>query len=108
MGRSHLAFGRRLVRLRRGAQPIYYDYGNNVSYQGDQVYYGDQPVATADQYYQQASTLAQSQPAPDPNGGRVDAAGSLRAGPGSRVRSALCDAVGGEQSRARSQGTTMT
>ena len=31
--------------------------------------YGDQPVATADQYYQQASTLAQSQPAPDPNAG---------------------------------------
>ena len=50
-------------------QPIYYDYGNNISYQGDQVYYGDQPVATADQYYQQAATLAQSQPAPDPNTG---------------------------------------
>ena len=52
-----------------GVQPVYYDYGNNISYQGDQVYYGDQPVATADQYYQQASTLAQSQPAPDPNAG---------------------------------------
>lgn len=50
-------------------QPIYYDYGNNISYQGDQVYYGNQPVATADQYYQQASTLAQNQPAPDANAG---------------------------------------
>ena len=50
-------------------QPVYYDYGNNISYQGNQVYYGDQPVATADQYYQQASTLAQSQPAPDPKTG---------------------------------------
>jgi hypothetical protein len=50
-------------------QPIYYDYGNNISYQGDQVYYGDQPVATADQYYQQAAALAESQPAPDPNAG---------------------------------------
>jgi hypothetical protein len=50
-------------------QPAYYDYGNNITYQGDQVYYGDQPAATADQYYQQASTLAQSQSAPDPNTG---------------------------------------
>jgi hypothetical protein len=52
-----------------GAQPIYYDYGNNVSYQGSQVYFENQPVATADQYYQQASTIAQSQPATDPNSG---------------------------------------
>jgi len=49
-----------------GVQPMYYDYGNSVSYQDNQVYYGDQPVASADQYYQQAATLAQSQPAPDP------------------------------------------
>ena len=48
-------------------QPIYYDYGNNISYQGDQVYYGDQPVATADDYYQQASSLAASAPSPAPN-----------------------------------------
>ncbi|HEV2971797.1 MAG TPA: protocadherin, partial [Pirellulales bacterium] len=46
--------------------PVVYDYGNNVTYQGDQVYYGTQPVATADQYYQQASDIAQSAPAPDP------------------------------------------
>jgi hypothetical protein len=52
-----------------GTQPVYYDYGNNITYQGDQVYYGNQPAATADQYYQQASTLAQSQPAPDANAG---------------------------------------
>jgi hypothetical protein len=50
-------------------QPIYYDYGNNVTYQGDQVYYDNQPVAPADQYYQQTSTLAQSQPASDPQTG---------------------------------------
>ena len=55
--------------LPAATQPFYYDYGNNVSYQGNQVYYGNQPVATADQYYQQASTLAQSQPAPDPTSG---------------------------------------
>jgi hypothetical protein len=46
-------------------QPVYYDFGDNVTYQGDQVYYGTQPVASADQYYQQASTIAQSAPPPD-------------------------------------------
>jgi hypothetical protein len=50
-----------------GTQPIVYNYGDNVTYQGDQVCYGGQPVATADQYYQQASTLAQNAPPPDPN-----------------------------------------
>jgi len=50
-------------------QPVYYNYGTSITYQGNQVYYGDQPVATADQYYQQASTLAQSQPPADPNAG---------------------------------------
>ncbi len=47
-------------------QPVAYDYGTNITYQGDQVYYGNQPVATADQYYQQAATLAQSAPPADP------------------------------------------
>ncbi len=47
-----------------GVAPVYYDYGANVTYQGDQVYYGTQPVATADQYYQQAAALAQSIPRP--------------------------------------------
>ena len=49
-----------------GVQPINYDYGNSVCYQDNQVYYGDQPVASAEQYYQQAAALAKSQPAPDP------------------------------------------
>jgi hypothetical protein len=49
-------------------QPVYYDYGNNVTYQGDQVYVDGQSTASADQYYQQAATLSQSQSAPDPNG----------------------------------------
>lgn len=38
----------------------YYDYGENVTYQDETVYYGDQPVASADQYYDQAKQLAQS------------------------------------------------
>jgi hypothetical protein len=45
--------------------PVYYEYGDNVTYQGDQVYYGNQPVATADQYYQQAADIAQTQPPAD-------------------------------------------
>ena len=48
-------------------EPVPYDYGTNITYQDDQVYQGDQPVATADQYYQQAATLAQSAAAPDPS-----------------------------------------
>ena len=48
-----------------GVQPVVYNYGGNVTYQNDQVYYGSQPVATPEQYYQQASALAQSDPATD-------------------------------------------
>ena len=51
-------------------QPVSYDYGNSVVYQGDQVYSGGQSVASADEYYQAASTLAQSVPAADPNSGQ--------------------------------------
>lgn len=52
--------------LAADALPMSYNYGTNISYQGDQVYYGDQAAATADDYYQQAQALAQSLPAPDP------------------------------------------
>jgi hypothetical protein len=47
-------------------QPVYYSYGDNVYYQGDQVYYGDQPVATAAEYAEQAEAIAQNQPATKP------------------------------------------
>lgn len=49
--------------------PIYYDYGSNVTYDDDQVYYGDQPVASADQFYDQASTIANNAQDTDPNQG---------------------------------------
>ncbi len=52
-----------------GVQPVAYNYGNTVTYQDNQVYYGNEPVATAEQYYQQASTLAQSAPAADATAG---------------------------------------
>jgi hypothetical protein len=43
-------------------QPVYYNYGENVYYQDDQVYYGDQPVASAVDYAQQALAIALDQP----------------------------------------------
>ncbi len=47
-----------------GVQPIAYNYGTSVVYQGNQVYADGQPIATADEYYQQAADLAQAAPAP--------------------------------------------
>jgi len=38
--------------------PIYYDYGNNVRYQDDNVYVNGQSSGTAPQYYDQAAALA--------------------------------------------------
>ena len=49
--------------------PIYYNYGDNVSYQDGNVYYGDQVYATQDEYAQQAIQIAdsgrQAQPSQD-------------------------------------------
>lgn len=39
-------------------QPYIYVYGDNIAYHEGTVYYGDRPVATAEQYYQQANQLA--------------------------------------------------
>ena len=39
-----------------------YDYGNNIYYDNNEVYYGSTPTATADEYYDQAQTLADSVP----------------------------------------------
>lgn len=47
-------------------EPIYYNYGDNVYYEGDQVYYGDQPVASATEYAEQAATIATSVPETKP------------------------------------------
>lgn len=43
-------------------EPTYYSYGDNVYYQNDQVYYGDQAIASADAYAEQAQTLVASAP----------------------------------------------
>jgi hypothetical protein len=39
-----------------------YDYGNNITYQNNEVYYGSQPVESATTYYDQAQSLADSAP----------------------------------------------
>jgi hypothetical protein len=43
----------------------YYDYGSNVTYQDGNVYNDDQPVASAEQYYNQATNLADAGQNPD-------------------------------------------
>jgi hypothetical protein len=43
-------------------EPTEYDYGNNITYQNDTVYYGSQPVESSETYYNQAETIAQSVP----------------------------------------------
>jgi hypothetical protein len=45
--------------------PIEYDYGNSITYQNDNVYYGSQQIEPAATYYDQAQTLAQSVPVPN-------------------------------------------
>ena len=47
------------------APPVYYDYGNNVTYQDNSVYVNGENAGTTQQYYQQASTLASSGAAAD-------------------------------------------
>lgn len=42
--------------------PAYYNYGSDIYYQDNSVYYGDEQVATAEQYYDQADTIAESAP----------------------------------------------
>ena len=42
--------------------PAYYDYGEDIYYEDDQVYMNGKPVATGDEYYQQATNLATSAP----------------------------------------------
>jgi hypothetical protein len=46
-----------------------YNYGQYITYDGDNVYYGSQPAGTAEQYYQEASNLAATAPAAPPSGG---------------------------------------
>ena len=47
-------------------EPTTFDYGENVYYEDDQVYYDNQPVATADEYAEQADAIAASAPQTKP------------------------------------------
>lgn len=40
------------------SQPVYYNYGSNVTYQDDSVYVNGQDAGTGEEYYQQAAALA--------------------------------------------------
>jgi len=44
------------------SEPVSYNYGDTVYYQGDTVYQGDEVIATAGEYTQQAETIAASAP----------------------------------------------
>ena len=48
---------------------VYYDYEQNVTYQGGSVYFEDQMIATQDEYYDQANSIAESgsESADEPN-----------------------------------------
>ena len=48
-------------------QPVYYDYGQTLYYEGDNVYYNDEVVATADEYAEQAQAIVAAVPEVDPN-----------------------------------------
>lgn len=47
-------------------EPYSYSYGENVYYQEGMVYSGDQPIATAEEYADQAADIVESAPAPMP------------------------------------------
>ncbi len=46
---------------------MYYNYGENVYYQDGSVYYGDQAVATEDEYAKQAEAIATNIPETKPD-----------------------------------------
>jgi len=48
------------------SEPTSYSYGDSVYYQGDTVYQGEQPVASAEEYTQQAEAIAASAPETPP------------------------------------------
>jgi hypothetical protein len=49
------------------SEPIYYNYGENVYYDDGNVYYGDQVVATEDEYAKQAEAIATNVPETKPD-----------------------------------------
>ena len=58
----HLGCVRRLGCRKSWDSPAYYNYGEDIYYQDEQVYMNGKPVAGADEYYQQATAIAKSAP----------------------------------------------
>jgi hypothetical protein len=50
-----------------GGEPVSYDYGDTITYEGDTVYSGEQPIATTEEYYEQAVEIADAGEAIDEN-----------------------------------------
>ena len=44
------------------SEPVYYDYGTSLYYEGDDVYYNNEVIATADEYAEQAQVIASNVP----------------------------------------------
>ena len=59
------------------AEPLYYDYGESVVYEGDTVYMNGEEAGTVEQYTQQAATIADTGVAakPDPKMGEWQSLG---------------------------------
>jgi hypothetical protein len=53
------------------SQPTYYNYGYNIYYEGDTVYYDNQPIASTEEYADQAAAIAASVPT-DLNDEKID------------------------------------
>ena len=49
------------------SKPVYYEYGVNIYYQGDTVYYGEKAVASADEFAEKAQQIATTAPEPAEN-----------------------------------------
>jgi hypothetical protein len=51
----------------RNTQPVYYDYGTNLYYEGDTVVYNGEQLCSTEEYSQQAQAIVASVPAVDPD-----------------------------------------
>ena len=90
-------------------RPMYYDYGNNVTYENNNVYVNGENAGTAGQYYDQAANLA-STGAFGPGAVRrgLAAIGCVCLDQVRRVQVRCHDPVGGEQARRDSRQSTDT
>ena len=65
-------------------EPTSYNYGEDIYYSDGEVYSGDEPIATAEEYADEAATIASSAPSETPARVRLDASGRFRTYAGRR------------------------